>query len=59
MFDPATNTATEINEYGPEISPRELELMYEKLSYLSKAAAWWSWRVASRADSSPASTAVS
>lgn len=39
VLDPATNTATEINEYGPEISPRELELMYEKLSYLSKAAA--------------------
>jgi 1-phosphofructokinase family hexose kinase len=38
VLDPAVNSTTEINEYGPEISPRELELMYEKLEYLSKAA---------------------
>lgn len=38
VLDPAMNATTEINEYGPEISPREIELMYEKLDYLSKAA---------------------
>jgi 1-phosphofructokinase family hexose kinase len=38
VLDPAMGATTEINEYGPEISPRELELMYEKLDYLSKAA---------------------
>ncbi|MCL5942267.1 MAG: 1-phosphofructokinase family hexose kinase [Actinobacteria bacterium] len=38
VIDPTTNTVTEINEYGPEITPQELELMREKLEYLTKAA---------------------
>lgn len=36
--DPTTGIATEINEYGPEISAEELNLMHEKLDYLAKAA---------------------
>ena len=38
VLDPTTNETTEINEYGPEISARELELMLEKIDYLMKAA---------------------
>ena len=38
VLDPTTNVTTEINEYGPEISPHELELMLEKIDYLLKAA---------------------
>ncbi|HZK49750.1 MAG TPA: 1-phosphofructokinase family hexose kinase [Thermoleophilia bacterium] len=38
VLDPTTNRTTEINEYGPDISPRELELMLEKIDYLMKAA---------------------
>jgi 1-phosphofructokinase family hexose kinase len=38
VLDPTTNVATEINEYGPQIQPHELELMLEKLDYLCKAA---------------------
>ena len=38
VIDPTTNIATEINEYGPEIGAQELELMREKLEYLTKAA---------------------
>jgi 1-phosphofructokinase family hexose kinase len=38
VLDPTTNAATEINEYGPQIRPQELELMLEKLDYLCKAA---------------------
>jgi 1-phosphofructokinase/tagatose 6-phosphate kinase len=38
VLDPTSGTATEINEYGPDISPEEMELMLEKLEYLTKAA---------------------
>lgn len=38
VLDPTTNVATEINEYGPQVQPHELELMLEKLDYLCKAA---------------------
>ena len=38
VVDPRGNTATEINEYGPEIRHEEVELMIEKLEYLCQAA---------------------
>jgi 1-phosphofructokinase family hexose kinase len=38
VVDPATNSVTEITEQGPQIRPEELNLMYEKLEYLGKAA---------------------
>lgn len=38
VLDPASGTTTEINEYGPLVSARELARLYEKLDYLSKAA---------------------
>lgn len=38
VVDPETNTVTEINEQGPEISPEELAMLHEKLDYLGKAA---------------------
>jgi len=38
VVDPATNSVTEITEQGPEIRPEEMNMMYEKLEYLSKAA---------------------
>ncbi len=38
VLDPTSNRSTEINEYGPDISAAELELMLEKLDYLVKAA---------------------
>lgn len=38
VVDPATNSVTEITEAGPEIRPEEVNLMYEKLEYLGKAA---------------------
>ena len=38
VLDPATGTTTEINEYGPEVAARELQLLCEKLDYLGKAA---------------------
>ena len=37
VVDPAGNTVTEINEYGPVIRSDELELMMEKLEYLCRA----------------------
>jgi 1-phosphofructokinase family hexose kinase len=38
VVDPATNAVTEITEHGPEIRPEEMDLLYEKLEYLGKAA---------------------
>jgi 1-phosphofructokinase family hexose kinase len=38
VLDPTTGLHTEINERGPTISPRELELFREKLLYLAKGA---------------------
>ncbi|MBN1319749.1 MAG: hypothetical protein JXA87_02805, partial [Thermoleophilia bacterium] len=33
-----TNRVTEINEQGPELQPRDLAMLHEKLEYLGKAA---------------------
>ncbi len=38
VLDPTTGMHTEINERGPAVSPRELELFHEKLLYLAKGA---------------------
>src|SRR5215510_3348123 len=36
VVDPTSVTFTEINEWGPRVEPRELELLLEKLEYLSR-----------------------
>jgi 1-phosphofructokinase family hexose kinase len=36
VVDPTSNTYTEINEWGPAIRPEELEMLREKLDYLSQ-----------------------
>jgi 1-phosphofructokinase/tagatose 6-phosphate kinase len=38
VVDPATNTYTEINEWGPAVRPEELEMLRDKLAYLSQGA---------------------
>ena len=38
VVDPTSNTYTEINEWGPEVRPEELEMLREKLQYLSQGA---------------------
>ncbi len=38
VVDPTASTYTEINEWGPEVRPEELELLVEKLHYLSRGA---------------------
>ena len=38
VLDPTTGIDTEINERGPDVSPRELEEFREKLLYLAKGA---------------------
>jgi 1-phosphofructokinase family hexose kinase len=38
VVDPTTGTYTEINEWGPEVTAGELELLMEKLQYLSRGA---------------------
>lgn len=38
VLDPAAGTSTEINEHGPQVAARELQLLCDKLHYLSKAA---------------------
>lgn len=38
VLDPTAGTTTEVNEYGPEVTPHELDLLLEKLEYLSRAA---------------------
>jgi 1-phosphofructokinase family hexose kinase len=40
VVDPSGNTYTEIYERGPEIEPHELELLLDKLHYLSRGADW-------------------
>ena len=35
VVDPTGNTYTEINEWGPEVTPDELDMLIEKLHYLS------------------------
>jgi 1-phosphofructokinase family hexose kinase len=38
VVDPMENSYTEINEWGPLVSPAELEMLHEKLHYLSRGA---------------------
>jgi 1-phosphofructokinase/tagatose 6-phosphate kinase len=38
VVDPTTGTYTEINEWGPEVTAGELELLMEKLQYLARGA---------------------
>ena len=38
VVDPTGGTYTEINEWGPHVTPEELELLLEKLRYLSRGA---------------------
>jgi 1-phosphofructokinase family hexose kinase len=38
VVDPTGGTYTEINEWGPHVKPEELELLLEKLRYLSRGA---------------------
>jgi 1-phosphofructokinase/tagatose 6-phosphate kinase len=38
VLDPTSNVYTEINEWGPEVGDDELEMLSEKLTYLSQAA---------------------
>jgi 1-phosphofructokinase family hexose kinase len=38
VVDPAGGTYTEINEWGPYVQPEELEVLLEKLHYLSRVA---------------------
>ncbi|HET7044699.1 MAG TPA: 1-phosphofructokinase family hexose kinase [Gaiellaceae bacterium] len=38
VVDPAGNTYTEINEWGPAVRPEELQILLEKLDYLSQGA---------------------
>jgi 1-phosphofructokinase family hexose kinase len=38
VVDPTANTYTEINEWGPHVEPDELEILLEKLHYLSRGA---------------------
>jgi len=38
VVDPTSGTYTEINEWGPEVTPTDLETLMEKLHYLSRGA---------------------
>lgn len=38
VVDPTAGTYTEINEWGPEVTPTELETLMEKLHYLARGA---------------------
>jgi 1-phosphofructokinase/tagatose 6-phosphate kinase len=38
VVDPASGTYTEINEWGPEVTPTEIETLMEKLHYLARGA---------------------
>jgi fructose-1-phosphate kinase PfkB-like protein len=40
VLDPTSNVYTEINEWGPEVSEDELDVLREKLAYLSQGAAY-------------------
>src|SRR5687768_7310768 len=40
VVDPSGNTYTEIYERGPEVEPRELDFLLEKLHYLARTADW-------------------
>jgi 1-phosphofructokinase family hexose kinase len=38
VVDPTNASYTEINEWGPAVNPHELEMLFEKLHYLSRGA---------------------
>jgi 1-phosphofructokinase family hexose kinase len=38
VLDPTSNAYTEINEWGPEVSEEELDILREKLAYLAQGA---------------------
>jgi 1-phosphofructokinase family hexose kinase len=38
VVDPTSGAYTEINEWGPEVTPTELEMLMEKVHYLSRGA---------------------
>ena len=38
VIDPTNNQQTEINEYGPSVQPAELDVLINKIRYLSKGA---------------------
>jgi 1-phosphofructokinase family hexose kinase len=38
IVDPAGSSYTELNEWGPHVGPEELEMLLEKLTYLSQGA---------------------
>jgi 1-phosphofructokinase family hexose kinase len=38
IVDPTGGSYTEVNEWGPHVSPEELEMLLEKLTYLSRGA---------------------
>lgn len=38
VVDPTANTYSEINEWGPQVEPDELEILLEKIQYLSRGA---------------------
>jgi 1-phosphofructokinase family hexose kinase len=40
VLDPTSNVYTEINEWGPEVAEDELDVLREKLAYLSQGAAY-------------------
>jgi len=40
VVDPVTGSHTEINEWGPHVAPEELQMLLEKLLYLSADAEW-------------------
>ena len=40
VVDPMTGSQTEINEWGPQVKPEELQMLIEKLRYLSGDAEW-------------------
>jgi 1-phosphofructokinase/tagatose 6-phosphate kinase len=40
VLDPTSNVYTEINEWGPEVAEDELDVLRDKLAYLSRGAAY-------------------
>ncbi|MDQ2911263.1 MAG: PfkB family carbohydrate kinase, partial [Actinomycetota bacterium] len=38
IVDPTGSSYTEVNEWGPQVQPEELEILLEKLAYLSRGA---------------------
>jgi 1-phosphofructokinase family hexose kinase len=40
VVDPMTGSHTEINEWGPHVEPEELQILLEKILYLSADAEW-------------------